>query len=170
MKIESRTESRLVLVEPGPTLRHWGLFMLGLAGPALYVLLTSEGQRVMPAIWLSAGFLAAGLVAALFMDKRLRHVLDKEKDTLTIEYPTLMNTRLEAEVVPLFDVVGVRTEKVIFQKEDDSPHSNRYGSPQTGFSYALRGGKTVESGIYSSDAEEIEAAVAAVVEFLRLKG
>lgn len=169
MKISSITDTRLVLLEPWPTLGHWGIFMLCLSCPALYFLLTDPRPKVMPAIWLAGFFFAAGLVTALFLNKRLRHVLDKAANTLTVEYPVSMNARLKAVTVPLSDISGIVTEDMPFDFFHGAERRGNYGRSQTGFCYVLRNGEKLESGLYSSDHEEINRAVSAIRDFLGLK-
>lgn len=169
MKILSRTDTRLVLAEDWPTLGHWGIFMLCLSGPALYLLLTDPRPKVVPAIWLSGFFFTAGLITAFFLNKRLRHVLDKASNTLTVEYPVSMNARLKTVTAPLSDVTGIIREDLAFDFMQGTERPSNYGRPQTGFCYLLRNGKKLESGLYSSDHEETDRAVAAIRGFLALK-
>lgn len=169
MKILSKTETRLVLVEPWPTVGHWGIFMLCLTGPALYLLLTDPRPKVMPAIWLSGFFFAAGLVTAFFLNKRLRHVLDKSANTLTVEYPVYMNARLETEVIPLSDIAGIATVDQPFDFMQGAARHGNYGKSLTGFCYILKSGKKIKSGLYSSDQTEIDRAASAVRAFLGLR-
>lgn len=167
MKVISRTGTRLVIGERGLDVQHWGYLATVLGGAALYVLLTDDKPLIIPGVALAGFFFVFGLFASIFMRKRLTHILDKERDSLLVEYPASMCTKLEITRESLSAIEAVCTEKTVFLRDSSSPGpSHRTASVGLGFYYALKGDKKVPSGIYSSVHEEIEEIVAVLREFL----
>ncbi|MFH2203371.1 MAG: hypothetical protein ABIJ96_09675 [Elusimicrobiota bacterium] len=167
MKVLERSEARLVIGERGLDTRHWGYLVIVLGGAGLCVMLTDDKPLILPALLLSGFFFLFGLFAAIFMRKQLTHILDKGTNTLTVEYPAQMNTKLEIERVPLSSIVAVCTQKKVFMRTSGSPGpSHRLASTGHGFFYQLEDGKEIESGIYTSVQEEIDAVVDALHDFL----
>lgn len=169
MKIVSASASRLVIGDRGLGSHHWGYFMTLTSGTILTVLFAMEKPVPAPAMALTAFFLIAGLFAALFMRKRLTHILDKSTDTLRIEYPARFDTKLEIETVKLSSVREVRTERQSFLAAALAHSADRRGPRRgTGFVYVLEDGRTLDAGLYSTDEEEITPAVEAVARILGL--
>lgn len=171
MKVLKRSESLLVIGERGLDTRHWGIFMFILAGGG-YTALYLDGD-VLP-LGMHIGMIGAavlGLLVAIFTGKRLTHRLDKTTGYLRVEHPVRINTKLQIEDYRLSDISAVKATKQDLMSQALLNSSDLPGGrlpSSSGFSYVLKDGKEVESGIFTSETEKIDLVIQAVSEFLQV--
>jgi hypothetical protein len=119
-----------------------------------------------PAVALLAVLGTAGLLTAVFSGKRLRYRFDLSRDTAVIEYPKLMNTRLDTEEFRISDLKELEAYRMGLLQEaltrSDTWPSLQY-HPALGF--VLEDGRTLHSGIYSTDQKEIGRVLAEISAF-----
>lgn len=170
MKVLKRSQSELIVGVRELSVRHWGLFMFILAGGGMTAILASGGDLPLgPRV----GFLAAaslGLLAALFSGKNLTHRLDKTTGTLTVEFPVRLDTGLEISQYRLSDIRSIKkTQQNSWQQaltnSTDVP-GGKIGYASSGFSYVLKDGTEVESGIFTSETEKMGKVIEALAGFL----
>ena len=170
MKVLKRTESELIIGQRGLDTRHWGLLMFILCGGG-FTAITLGGNGLPPVMGIVLIVIAClGLLIAIFTGKVLTHRLEKTTGTVRVEYPELFNTRLSVEEFRISDVRAINREKQdvlqqMLTRSTDLP-VGKMGYAAVGFSYVLKSGKKVESGIYSSLKEEIEKVIDALSEFM----
>jgi len=170
VKVLKRTESELVIGDRSLGARHWGIFMLILAGGGFLAITFTGG--VLPSLprvmLIGAAFL--GLFAALFMGKQLTHRLDKVTGVLKVEHPVRFDTSLNIEEYRLSDIRAVsRTRQNSFVQalaNSSDTHGGSHSYRSSGFSYIFKDEREVESGIFSSESEKIDAVIQALSEFL----
>jgi len=170
VKILKKTESELIIGERGLGGRHWGLFILLLAGGG-FTAITLTGGDFPPGPRI--GLLVAsvlGFLAAVFMGKNLTHRLDKTTGLLRVEYPVALDTKLEIADYRISDIKSIKKTKMnswqqAMTSSSDLP-SGRISYASQGFSYILKDGKAVESGIFSSEIEKVGKVIKTLSEFL----
>ena len=170
MKVLKQTESELIIGERGITTRHWGILMFVLSGGG-FIAVTVAGNGLPPGP--AIGMITAsvmGVFSAVFMGKVLTHRIDKITGIVRVEYPELLNTKLSVEEFKIGDIRSIeRCRQNGFQQmltnTSDIP-GGKSGYAANGFSYNLKSGEKIESGIYSSILEEMELVIRTLSEFL----
>ncbi len=173
MKVLKRTESEMVIGERGLGARHWGFFMMLLTGGGyMAITLTGGDFPLGPRI----GMLVAaglGLSAAVFMGKNLTHRLDKTSGLLRVEHPINMDTKLEIADYRISDIQSIKMTKQnswqqALTNTSDLP-GGKVSYASAGFSYVLKDGTEIESGIFTSETEKMGKVIQALSEFISVK-
>ena len=170
MKVIRRTESELVIGDRSLGARHWGIFMLLLAGGGFTAITLTDGSLPPLPRFMLIGAALLGLFAALFMGKQLTHRLDKVTGVLKVEHPVRFDTSLNIEEYRLSDILAVsRTRQNSFAQaltNSSDSHGGSLSYRSSGFSYRLKEGGEVESGFYSSEPDKINSVIQVLSEFL----
>ena len=168
MKIIEENANRLVMQDRDLLMKLWCIMVPIFCTATLIVLLSNYTPKLEIGVILCSVFIVIGLFGLVFMQKQLTYEFDRAMDRVCILYPKNFATMYEAETFLISEIKCIVKKLAIESSGRDNPNASKALYVASGFEFALKSGKKIHCGLYSSDHNEITDIINNITRFIQV--